>query len=213
MFQRLHACGYWRNFKLFNTNADAMLRSKEQWEKIYQEARTPRDFQQPEPYLVKLVEDKTIKPGMALDLGCGPGNEVIYLAQNGFTVTGVDISEIAIHIAEQRASAANIACEFIVSNVLTVPLKNQYDFVLDRACFHFLDPQERSAYIRNLHGILRPAGLFLLIVSSDQESAKGTYQFSIREIEDLFSKDFEILSLELVELETHAEKPMPYVVL
>ena len=190
-----------------------MLRTKEGWERIYQDKQTPWDSNQPEPYLVKLVTEGVVKPCTAIDLGCGTGNEAVFLAKHRFTVTGVDVSETAIKKARKKAKSANVTCKFIVSDVLNIPLDKKYDFAIDRACFHFLDPKDQPHYIQNLKSILKPGALFLLVVSSEQETAKGPHQFSKADIRRLFLKDFKILSIELVILETHKEKPRPYICL
>lgn len=190
-----------------------MLRTKEQWEKIYENKRTPWNTETAEPYLSKLVEDGKVKAGRAIDIGCGTGNESIYLATKGFEVTGIDISEKAVSAARRKAKESNVNCSFITANVLEIPLNQQYDFVLDRACFHFLDPSERQKYIDNIGSLLKPNGTFLLIVSSDQESPKNTYQLSKEDIHDLFSNLFDIQNVELVTLETHKEKAKPYICL
>ena len=52
----------------------------------------------PRPELVKLVTDGDLRPGRAIDLGCGVGDNVL-LARHGFTVTGVDIAPAAIQRA------------------------------------------------------------------------------------------------------------------
>ena len=46
----------------------------------------------PRDELVRLVENRSIQPGRAIDLGCGTGANAIFLAQYGFEVTGVDIT-------------------------------------------------------------------------------------------------------------------------
>lgn len=190
-----------------------MLRKKEEWEKIYKTERTPWDAVSPEPYLVGLVERKVIYSTAAIDIGCGTGNETIFLASRGFLVTAFDISATAISRAQEKARRAGVVCDFQVADVLKFEPRQKYNFCLDRACFHFLDPQERPKYVANVTSWLNPGALFLLIVSSDQESFKGPYQFSRKEITESFSRDFDILSLELISLEIHKEKPKPYATL
>lgn len=190
-----------------------MLRTKEQWEKIYKDKETPWNAETAEPYLIEMVEHGILKPCSTIDLGCGTGNESIYLATKGFTVTGVDISEKAVLAARNKAKQANVGCTFVPANILDIPIKQKYDFALDRACFHFLDPNERNIYIENVSSLLNTNGTFLLIVSSDQESPKNVYQFSKEEIHKLFANHFDILSIELVTLLTHKEKPRPYICL
>ena len=67
----------------------------------------------PRPILVEFFEKGLIKKGKALDLCCGAGTNTIYLAKNGFDVTGVDISSTAIEIAKQKAHHANVNINFL----------------------------------------------------------------------------------------------------
>ena len=50
-----------------------------------------------------------LTPGRSLDLGCGEGADVIWLAQNGWTATGFDISATAISRAQQAAIDQGVA--------------------------------------------------------------------------------------------------------
>lgn len=190
-----------------------MLRTKDEWEKIYEENRTPWDAREQDPYVVTLVEKGIVRPCKTIDLGCGTGNEAIYLTKRGFQVTGIDISEFAIQEAKRRAAEAGVECEFIASDVLDISLEEKYDFAVDRACFHFLDPEDHEKYLAVLRRISNPGAMFFLVVSSEHETAKGPHQFSKEDIHRIFDRDFEIKSLELVTLETHGEKPRPYLVL
>ena len=56
----------------------------------------------PREELVSLVESGRVKPGRAIDLGSGTASNVIYLAQHGFDVTGVDYSPAAIEMGRVR---------------------------------------------------------------------------------------------------------------
>ena len=187
-----------------------MHRQKSEWEDIYQSKSTPWDVGKPEPYLVEFLEKENIKPCDAIDLGCGTGNEAIFLAKKGFNVTGVDISQAAIKEAEKKSKDARLNVKFIVSDIAKLKLKKKVDFAFDRACFHFIDPVDRSKYIQLVAKCLNPGAIFLLIISSEHETAKGPYQFAKEDIKNLFSKYFEILSIRLVTLKTHLARPRPY---
>ncbi|MEV4560331.1 FAD-dependent oxidoreductase [Kitasatospora sp. NPDC049285] len=57
-----------------------------------------------------LVHEATdLKPGHALDLGCGEGGDAIWLARQGWQVTAVDISQVALDRAAARAAAEGVA--------------------------------------------------------------------------------------------------------
>ena len=188
-----------------------MHRQKSEWENIYQNKSVPWDVGEPEPYLVKFIGKRNLKPCSAIDLGCGTGNEAIFLAKKGFKVTGVDISELAIQEARKRAENAAVKVDFIVSDIADLKIKNKFGFAFDRACFHFIRPETRQKYIEFLKHSLVPGGFFLLIISSDKETAKGPYQFTQKDIKSLFSKYFVILSINLVTLKTHLANPRPYI--
>ncbi len=65
-----------------------------------------------------------LTPGRALDLGCGEGADVIWLARNGWEATGVDISPTAIGraaVAADRAGLGPDRARFLVSDLTTMP--------------------------------------------------------------------------------------------
>jgi 2-polyprenyl-3-methyl-5-hydroxy-6-metoxy-1,4-benzoquinol methylase len=61
----------------------------------------------PNPQLV--AEASALTPGTALDVGCGEGGDVIWLAQHGWTVTGADFSANGLARAAQHAEEAGVA--------------------------------------------------------------------------------------------------------
>jgi SAM-dependent methyltransferase len=74
-----------------------------------------------------LVETvKGLKPGKALDLGMGQGRNSLYLARNGWHVTGVDIADEAVALALKRAKEANVPIDAIV-----VPMET-FDFGISK---------------------------------------------------------------------------------
>ncbi|MBI4214508.1 class I SAM-dependent methyltransferase [archaeon] len=181
------------------------------WERVYEEHATPWDVGQADELLTQLVESGRVNPVRALELGCGHGNDSIFLASKGFDVTGVDISSRAIQEARKRASRAGVKCNFIVEDATRLgSVKGKFGFIYDRACFHFI-PQERwSGYISNVKRLLADDGLFVLVVSSENDPVTGPYGFSENDIIKLFGGDFDIEEIKLITLKTHALKPKPY---
>src|SRR5262245_61215546 len=57
-------------------------------------------------------------PGPALDVGCGEGADAIWLAQHGWTVTAIDISDVAIGRGQQAAEHAGVMVEWICGDAL-----------------------------------------------------------------------------------------------
>ncbi|MCB1273166.1 MAG: class I SAM-dependent methyltransferase [Leucobacter sp.] len=74
----------------------------------------------------------TLPAGRALDLGCGEGGDVIWLAQRGWAATGIDISATAVRRAAEAAHAAGLdasRAEFRVADLSQLELEDRFDLV------------------------------------------------------------------------------------
>lgn len=108
----------------------------------------------------------TLTPGRALDLGCGEGGDAIWLAQNGWTTTGVDISATAVRRAQQAATAAGLdesRVRFVVADLADADaLDDAYDLVT-ASFFHSPVALDRAAVLRRAAHLLAPGGHLLLV--------------------------------------------------
>ena len=72
-----------------------------------------------------------------MDIGCGPGNEAIFLAKQGTDVTGIDLSSEVIDLAKKLADLQQVKVNFIQGDALKLPFKdNTFDVVNDTFVFH-----------------------------------------------------------------------------
>jgi SAM-dependent methyltransferase len=102
-------------------------------------------------------------PGKALDLGCGTGTNLIYLARLGWQVTGVDFAWRAIAASRRRLAHEGLSGELILGSVAATDRLGQgYHLVLDIGCYHGLGQVDRAAYLSGLTHLLVPGGTFLL---------------------------------------------------
>lgn len=117
----------------------------------------------PRPELVRLVTDDTLTPGSAIDLGCGVGDNAIFLAQHGFTVTGVDFADAAIARANAKARDAGVAVSFIRDDLTRLRhVRGPFDLLVDYGTLDDLDSRGRDAYLREVVALTRPGTRFLL---------------------------------------------------
>jgi SAM-dependent methyltransferase len=172
---------------------------EERFKKRYESGDTPWDIGKPDFNLIQTVTTMGIEPCTALDIGCGTGDNSIWLAQNNFHVTGIDISEIAIQKAREKASKGNVKCTFMVINFLTNKIAGApFGFAFDRGCFHALNSdEERKSFTENVAAHLEENALWLSLVGNadGQRHGPGPPQRTARDIVNSVEPCFEILSL------------------
>lgn len=116
----------------------------------------------PNPQLV--TEASKLTPGSALDVGCGEGGDVIWLAQNGWTVTGADFSTNGLARAARHAERSGVADNIDWWQVDARDFNAQerrYDLVTT----HFLHPPEGTMVdvVRRLCEAVAPGGHLLVV--------------------------------------------------
>ena len=102
--------------------------------------------------------------GRALDLGCGPGRNALWLARQGFEVDAVDLSATALEWGRERARTAGVDVRFVEGDAFEPDVvQGEYDLVYDSGCFHHLPPHRRLSHRWLLERVLRPGGAFGLV--------------------------------------------------
>ncbi len=112
-----------------------------------------------------VVSALELQPGArVLDLCCGQGRHSIALARRGFQVTGLDLSQYLLDLAERGADEVGVAVEFVRRDMRDLPWENEFDAVINLfTSFGYLESDEEDQ--RVLHGVqkaLRPGGRLLI---------------------------------------------------
>lgn len=169
--------------------------------------------EKPPKELVRIIESGLISGKRVLDVGCGVGNYSIYLARNGFSVTGIDKSPRAISIAKKHMLDEGVTCNFFVVNVLKNfdRFKGSYDFIFDWQLLHHIYPEYRHNYVRNIHRLLKKDGYYLSVCFNEGDTEFGgsgkyrdtpigtrLYFSSKDELVMLFSKFFRIIDFKVM---------------
>lgn len=132
---------------------------RDYWNSKFKDPNTQFN-RQPSRLLIDVVRNR--KPGLAIDLGMGEGRNAIYLAQHGWQVTGVDLSDVAVAQAKKRATALQVNFTAIVDGL------DHYDFGKDRwdlislfylhAWYHNVKPKS----VQRLFNALKPGGVLVI---------------------------------------------------
>ncbi|MFZ2640762.1 MAG: class I SAM-dependent methyltransferase [Verrucomicrobiia bacterium] len=165
------------------------------WNQTYRDPQAPPwDTGKPSTQLRLLLESGAVKPCRALDLGCGTGTNAIFLAQQGFNATGVDLSEVAVQRALEKARTAGVTANFICASVLALPdLGEPFEFVSDIGCFHTLAKDQRNAFVAQVTRVTQPGSVYFLLCGNAKEPLDpGPPTLSEEEIRGTFSGHFDI---------------------
>lgn len=116
--------------------------------------------------LVALLDSGRVDPERfprSIDLGCGTGANVVYLAERGFDATGVDFSPVALEKARARAESAGVECRFVEAD-LTGDVSDlaTFDLLTDFGTLDDLQGEARSAMARSFTALARPGAQLLM---------------------------------------------------
>lgn len=148
------------------------ISQRSRFEEQYTTGVTPWDTRQTPPEVQRFwMSHRLPRRGRALDLGCGPGTNVIYLARMGLDAMGVDyVIQPLVTAADrvrafERAGEAGLAarCRFLLGDVTCLPFQSlQADYILDIGCLHGVPPADRPGYAQGVLANLAPGGYYHL---------------------------------------------------
>jgi 2-polyprenyl-3-methyl-5-hydroxy-6-metoxy-1,4-benzoquinol methylase len=134
---------------------------------LWDERHAARDpIESFEPDLTLVDEIGSLRPGRALDLGAGDGRNAIWLASQGWHVTAVDFSQVALDRGRALATARGVRVEWQLADLLEwSPGASRFDLVT--LFFIHLPPDERRDVYARAAAAVAPGGT-LLIVGHDR---------------------------------------------
>lgn len=178
----------------------------------------PWTYKVAHPEIIRLAEQKIIKGKSVLEIGCGEGTHAIYLANQGYRVTGIDECESAIGNAQVIAKKNNTHL-WLKNRSLEDYLKDKkiHETIIDWRVMHEItDIKKREEYIDNISKLLLSGGRYITsaFCSSSSNFGQGSirktetgiplYFASLSEMENLISKQFNIIESRII---TVPQKP------
>lgn len=138
---------------------------RDYWQQHWDEAETPGMLDgEPNPHLIR--ETQGLTPGTAIDAGCGTGTEAIWLATQGWRVTGADISATALGHARQRAEAAGVVVEWVEADLTEWQPPSAVDLVVT----HYAHPAiAQLEFYDRIARWVAPGGSLLIVGHGEDE--------------------------------------------
>ncbi len=165
----------------------------------------PWDIGRPQPEFVKIAEKGEIR-GSVLDVGCGTGENAVFLAGLGREVWGIDAAPRAIEKAKAKAKQRNVKVNFLVWDALELGhLGRKFDSIIDCGLFHVFSDDERHTFARSLTDVLKPRGTYYMLCFSDNEPKDwgGPRRVTQEEIRETFQNRWRINYIRETKFATH----------
>ncbi len=135
------------------------------WEASYEDLNTVT-FGAPSQEVRDVAAD--LEPGArVLDLGCGEGRNALYLAECGFEVTAVDISEAGIRKLNALAHEKGLAIRSEVADVRGYRPLDAFDLIVSHGCLHLMERESWERVVPRIKSHTQPGGTNILVVFTD----------------------------------------------
>ncbi len=157
--------------------------SSEFWESRYVRGETGWDRGGPsEAFVALLSTAEAPAAGTVAVPGCGTGHDALLFAEHGFHVTGFDFAPTAIARASDNAERAGLTARatFELADVFNLPAHyaGTFDYVLERACFPAIQPEDRPRYWRSMVSLLKPNGQLIGLFFVGEQSGGPPFAVS-----------------------------------
>ena len=135
-----------------------------------------------------ILAQEGLHPRTAVDLACGTGTVSLLLARQGLDVTGVDLSEEMLTMAQQKAEELENPPRFVRQSLQELTLPRGVDLAvcaLD-SLDYITDPQDCAEAIRRVYRALNPGGIFIFDVNTPEKLRAMDGQVFLDEDEDVY---------------------------
>lgn len=135
-----------------------------------------------------ILEQEGLHPRTAVDLACGTGTVSLLLARQGLDVTGVDLSEEMLTMAQQKAEGLENPPRFVRQSLQQLTLPRGVDLAvcaLD-SLDYITDPQDCAEAIRRVYRALNPGGIFIFDVNTPEKLRAMDGQVFLDEDDDVY---------------------------
>lgn len=150
-----------------------------EWETIHQ----GEDLgQYPSEHLIRFVRRKFPSGSRenqlrALELGCGQGAQVAFLAEDGIEVVGIDGSSTAIRKASELLQRRRLTAELIVGDVADLPFEEgSFDLIVDLECLMGCTLDSAQNVIDRCNHLLKPGGWVFSQTFSEQTTVGDSFE-------------------------------------
>ena len=156
--------------------------------KSYDRLTNNVDYEATVAFYYEILKQEGLNPRTAVDLACGTGSVTAILARKGLRVTGVDMSEEMLTVAQQKTSELDNQPRFVCQPLQKLYLPRGVDMAvcaLD-SLDYITDPGDCAEAIRRVYKALNPGGIFIFDVNTPEKLRAMDGQVFLDEDDDVY---------------------------
>lgn len=140
----------------------------EKWSDLHSQNRYQPKY--PSDTLVSFVFRNFKRGGRILDLGCGAGRHVLFLAQNGFETCGIDYSQNGINVTSERLKEFGLKADLKVGSVdkINYPASS-FDGLICFGVLYYNDIETIENASKEIHRVLKDDAIAYIIIRSTED--------------------------------------------
>jgi methyl halide transferase len=162
----------------------------------YVEGDAPWDSGRPSSELIRVLDAGLLPGKSALEFGCGTGTNAIELARRGYGVTAVDLVDVAIDRAREKARQAGVTVNFMVGDLTLLDLGGPHDVLFDRGVYHTIRSRNLPGFLKTVKQVSRRGTRWLSLAGNPREPGpRGPPTVREEEIRSELGPLFKILDL------------------
>ncbi len=146
------------------------------------------DYEATVDFYMQILAREGLSPRTAVDLACGTGSVAAILARSGMEVTGVDLSEEMLTVAQQKVQDMENPPRFVCQPLQALRLPRGVDLAvcaLD-SLDYVTDPADCKEAIRRIYKALNPGGIFIFDVNTPEKLRAMDSQVFLDEDDDVY---------------------------
>ncbi len=146
------------------------------------------DYEATVEFYMQILARENLHPRTCVDLACGTGSVTEILARKGLEVTGVDMSEEMLTVAQQKVMDMERMPRFVCQYLQNLRLPRGVDLAvcaLD-SLDYILNPDDCKEAIRRVYKALNPGGVFIFDVNTPEKLQAMDDQVFLDEDDDVY---------------------------
>lgn len=177
MLQLTNFLNLWYKIREENMNKKYYEAYDDRYKQVHQSQNKPWAGDRPSPTIEKLLKKYGADSNSSiLEIGCGEGQNAIYLMKRNYNLDASDVSLEAIRWCKEQAKIAGVdENRFFVMDILNNNLDKKYDFIFSVAVLHMLvEDKDRNEFFNFVRNHLNDTGKAIIVVMGDGKMTRKT---------------------------------------